>query len=66
MKFKKQQEQIDMLIELVNNLVEREGERIKYERKISPTLTMYDQRLESIEDFLDRNFGMEEDERTIN
>ena len=35
-KLKEQQEQIDMLIEIVNNLVEREGDRQKQDRKIYP------------------------------
>ena len=40
MKLKEQQEQINMLIELVNNLVEREGDRQKYDKKIFPVIDL--------------------------
>jgi hypothetical protein len=71
MKLKEQQEQINMLIELVNNLVEREGDRQKYDKKIFPVIDLQKivcQRLDYIEDFLDQNFSNEEDkkERIIN
>ena len=71
MKLKEQQEQINMLIELVNNLVEREGDRQKYDKKIFPVIDLQKivcQRLDYIEDFLDQNFGTseEEEERIIN
>jgi len=66
-----QQEKINMLIELVNNLVEREGDRQKYDKKIFPVIDLQKivcQRLDYIEDFLDQNFGTseEEEERIIN
>ena len=70
MKLEKQQEQINMLIELVNNLVEREGDRQKYDKKIFPVIDLQKivcQRLDYIEDFLDQNFGtIDEKERIIN
>ena len=60
-----------MLIEIINNLVEREGQRQKYDKKISPVIDLQKivcQRLDYIENFLDQNFGKEEDEeeRIIN
>ena len=68
-----QQEKINMLIELVNNLVEREGERQKYDKKIFPVIELQKivcQRLDYIENFLDQNFGTnvdeDEEERIIN
>ena len=71
MKLEKQQEQINMLIELVNNLVEREGDRQIYDKKIFPVIELQKivcQRLDYIEDFLDQNFGEREieEERIIN
>ena len=70
MKLKEQQEQINMLIELVNNLVEREGERQEYDKKIFPVIELQKivcQRLDYIENFLDQSFGTsEEEERIIN
>ncbi len=66
MRLKEQQEQINMLIELVNNLVEREGDRQKYDKKIYPVVELQKivcQRLDYIEDFLDQNFGKEEDDK---
>ena len=66
LRLEKQQEQIDMLIEIINNLVEREGQRQKYDKKISPVIDLQKivcQRLDYIEDFLDQNFGKEEDEK---
>ena len=71
LRLEKQQEQIDMLIEIINNLTEREGDRQKYDKKIFPVIDLQKivcQRLDYIEDFLDQNFGKEEDEeeRIIN
>ena len=67
----KQQEQIDMLIELANNLTESVVELQKYNKKIEKVVTLQKivcQRLDYIEDFLDKNFGTEEkeEERIIN
>ena len=67
----KQQEQIDMLIELANNLTESVVELQKYNKKIEKVVTLQKivcQRLDYIEDFLDKNFGIEEkeEERIIN
>ena len=69
MKLEKQQEQINMLIELVNNLVEREGDRQKYDKKIFPVIDLQKivcQRLDYIEDFLDQNFGTIDEKERIN
>ena len=71
LRLEQQQEKINMLIELVNNLTEREGERQKYDKKISPVIDLQKivcQRLDYIEDFLDQNFGEREieEERIIN
>ena len=67
----KQQEQIDMLIELANNLTESVVELQKYNKKIEKVISLQKivcQRLDYIEDFLDKNFGIEEkeEERIIN
>ena len=67
----KQQEQIDMLIELANNLTESVVELQKYNKKIEKVVALQKivcQRLDYIENFLDQNFGKEEDEeeRIIN
>ena len=67
----KQQEQIDMLIELTNNLTESVVELQKYNKKIEKVVALQKivcQRLDYIENFLDQNFGKEEDEeeRIIN
>ena len=62
----KQQEQIDMLIELANNLTESVVELQKYNKKIEKVVALQKiicQRLDYIEDFLDQNFGKEEDEK---
>ena len=66
-----QQEQIDMLIELTNNLTESVVELQKYNKKIEKGVALQKivcQRLDYIENFLDQNFGKEEDEeeRIIN
>ena len=71
MKLKEQQEQINMLIELANNLTEREGDRQKFDKTIENVISLQKivcQRLDYIEDFLDQNFGQEENkkERIIN
>ena len=65
------QEQIDMLIELANNLTESVVELQKYNKKIEKVVALQKivcQRLDYIEDFLDKNFGTseEEEERIIN
>ena len=69
----KQQEQIDMLIELANNLTESVVELQKYNKKIEKVVALQKivcQRLDYIEDFLDKNFGTnvdeDEEERIIN
>ena len=66
-----QQEQINMLIELANNLTESVVELQKYNKKIENVVALQKivcQRLDYIEDFLDKNFGTEEkeEERIIN
>jgi len=66
-----QQEQINMLIELANNLTESVVELQKYNKKIEKVVALQKivcQRLDYIENFLDQNFGKEEDEeeRIIN
>ena len=66
-----QQEQINMLIELANNLTESVVELQKYNKKIEKVVALQKivcQRLDYIEDFLDKNFGTEEkeEERIIN
>ena len=66
-----QQEQINMLIELANNLTESVVELQKYNKKIEKGVALQKivcQRLDYIENFLDQNFGKEEDEeeRIIN
>ena len=66
-----QQEQINMLIELANNLTESVVELQKYNKKIEKVISLQKivcQRLDYIEDFLDKNFGTEEneEERIIN
>ena len=72
LRLEEQQKKINMLIELVNNLVEREGERQIYDKKISPVIDLQKivcQRLDYIENFLDQNFGEREEddeERIIN
>ena len=65
------QEQIDMLIELANNLTESVVELQKYNKKIEKVVALQKivcQRLDYIENFLDQNFGKEEDdeERIVN
>ena len=65
------QEQINMLIELANNLTESVVELQKYNKKIEKVVALQKivcQRLDYIENFLDQNFGKEEDEeeRIIN
>ena len=67
----KQQEQIDMLIELANNLTESVVELQQYNKKIEKVISLQKivcQRLDYIEDFLDKNFGEREneEERIIN
>ena len=69
----KQQEQIDMLIELANNLTESVVELQQYNKKIEKVISLQKivcQRLDYIEDFLDKNFGTnvdeDEEERIIN
>ena len=68
----KQQEQIDMLIELTNNLTESVVELQKYNKKIEKVVALQKivcQRLDYIENFLDQNFGIreeDEEERIIN
>ena len=69
----KQQEQIDMLIELANNLTESVVELQQYNKKIEKVVALQKiicQRLDYIEDFLDKNFGTnvdeDEEERIIN
>ena len=60
MKLKEQQEQINMLIELANNLTEREGDRQKFDKTIENVISLQKivcQRLDYIENFLDQNFG---------
>ena len=74
MKLKEQQEQINMLIELANNLTEREGDRQKFDKTIENVVSLQKivcQRLDYIEDFLDQNFGgqdkdQDKEERIIN
>ena len=72
LRLEEQQKKINMLIELVNNLVEREGERQIYDKKISPVIDLQKivcQRLDYIENFLDQNSGEreeDEEERIIN
>ena len=64
-----QQEQIDMLIELANNLTEREGDRQKFDKTIENVISLQKivcQRLDYIEDFLDRSFSGNDEERIIN
>ena len=66
-----QQEQINMLIELANNHTESVVELQKYNKKIEKVVALQKivcQRLDYIEDFLDKNFGTEEkeEERIIN
>ena len=67
-----QQEQINMLIELANNLTESVVELQKYNKKIEKVVALQKivcQRLDYIEDFLNQNFGKEEEdeeERIIN
>ena len=68
-----QQEQINMLIELANNLTESVVELQKYNKKIENVISLQKivcQRLDYIEDFLDKNFGTnvdeDEEERIIN
>ena len=66
-----QQEQINMLIELANNLTESVVELQKYNKKIEKVVALQKivcQRLDYIENFLDQNFGKEDDEeeRIIN
>ena len=67
-----QQEQINMLIELANNLTESVVELQQYNKKIEKVVALQKivcQRLDYIENFLDQNFGKEEDdeeERIIN
>ena len=61
-----QQEQINMLIELANNLTESVVELQQYNKKIEKVVALQKiicQRLDYIEDFLDQNFGKEEDEK---
>ena len=65
------QEQINMLIEVANNLTESVVELQKYNKKIEKVVALQKivcQRLDYIENFLDQNFGKEEDEeeRIIN
>ena len=68
----KQQEQIDMLIELANNLTESVVELQQYNKKIEKVVALQKivcQRLDYIENFLDQNFGIreeDEEERIIN
>ena len=67
----KQQEQIDMLIELANNLTESVVELQQYNKKIEKVVALQKivcQRLDYIENFLDQNFGTDEneEERIIN
>jgi len=70
----KQQEQIDMLIELANNLTESVVELQKYNKKIEKVISLQKivcQRLDYIENFLDQNFGgrdkdQDKEERIIN
>ena len=69
MKLKEQQEQIDMLIELANNLTEREGDRQKFDKTIENVISLQKivcQRLDYIENFLDQSFGENDEERIIN
>ena len=64
-----QQEQIDMLIELANNLTEREGDRQKFDKTIENVISLQKivcQRLDYIENFLDQSFGENDEERIIN
>ena len=66
-----QREQINMLIELANNLTESVVELQQYNKKIEKVISLQKivcQRLDYIEDFLDKNFGTEEneEERIIN
>ena len=64
-----QQEQINMLIELTNNLTEREGDRQKFDKTIENVISLQKivcQRLDYIEDFLDQSFGENDEERIIN
>ena len=68
-----QQEQINMLIELANNLTESVVELQQYNKKIEKVISLQKivcQRLDYIEDFLDKNFGTnvdeDEEERIIN
>ena len=68
-----QQEQINMLIELANNLTESVVELQQYNKKIEKVISLQKivcQRLDYIEDFLDKNFGTNvdenEEERIIN
>ena len=75
MKLKEQQEKIDMLIELANNLTENlvsiQTSVKYYDKKLEKVISLQKivcQRLDYIENFLDQNFGKEEDEeeRIIN
>ena len=69
MKLKEQQEQINMLIELANNLTEREGDRQKFDKTIENVISLQKiicQRLDYIENFLDQSFGENDEERIIN
>ena len=64
-----QQEQINMLIELTNNLTEREGDRQKFDKTIENVISLQKivcQRLDYIENFLDQSFGENDEERIIN
>ena len=66
MKLKEQQEQINMLIELANNLTEREGDRQKFDKTIENVISLQKivcQRLDYIENFLDQSFGENDEER---
>ena len=68
-RIEKQQEQIDMLIELANNLTEREGDRQKFDKTIENVISLQKivcQRLDYIENFLDQSFGENDEERIIN
>ena len=69
MKLKEHQEKIDMLIELANNLTEREGDRQKFDKTIENVISLQKivcQRLDYIENFLDQSFGENDEERIIN
>ena len=69
MKLKEQQEQINMLIELANNLTEREGDRQKFDKTIENVISLQKivcQRLDYIENFLDQNFGGQDKDQDKN